>query len=344
MYKKLVDLGDINMTNRREFNKTVAAAGAIGAFGFAGYQSPAIAQAIDNLKIICGFPAGGTSDAVSRRVADKARGDIAKASVVENKTGAGGRIAVEAVKASAPDGQTLLLTPHSIMSIYPYIYNKLSYDPLNDFVPVSMGASFSLALAVGPMVPDSVKNVKDFVAWCKANPSKAAYGSPAAGSTPHFAGAILEKTTGVELRHVAYRGSVPGVADVIGGQIASMFTPVGDFLQMAKAGKLRILATTETKRTRFTPDVQTFTEAGFPQINWNEWFAFWAPAKTPANIIASTSASIQKALAMPDVVDALGNFGLVAEGSSGADLGRALKVESDRWGPLVKQIGFTAES
>jgi tripartite-type tricarboxylate transporter receptor subunit TctC len=330
--------------NRREFNKSVAAIGAIGAAGFAGYNSPALAQALENIKIVCGFPAGGTSDAVSRRVSDKVRGDFAKASVVENKTGAGGRIAVETVKAAAPDGQTLLLSPHSIMSVYPYIYNKLSYDPQNDFVPVSMGASFSLALAVGPLVPDSVKNVKDFVAWCKANPSKAAYGSPAAGSTPHFAGAILEKTTGVEMRHVAYRGSVPGVADVIGGQIASMFTPVGDFLQMAKAGKLRILATTETRRTRFTPDVQTFTEAGFPQINWNEWFAFWAPAKTPANVIAATSAAIQKALAMPDVVESLGNFGLVAEGSSGADLGRALKVESDRWGPLVKQIGFTAES
>jgi tripartite-type tricarboxylate transporter receptor subunit TctC len=332
------------MTTRRQFNQSLALGASLAATGFAGYHSPALAQALENLKIVCGFPAGGTSDSVSRRVADKTRGDVAKTTVVENKTGAGGRIAVETVKAAAPDGQTLLLTPHSIMSVYPYIYNKLSYDPTNDFVPVSMGASFSLALAVGPMVPDSVKNVKDFVAWCKANPGKAAYGSPAAGSTPHFAGAVLEKVTGVELRHVAYRGSVPGVADVIGGQIASMFTPVGDFLQMAKAGKLRILATTETKRTRFTPDVPTFTESGFPQINWNEWFAFWAPAKTPANVVATLSASIQKALAMPDVIDSLGTFGLVSEGSSGADLGRALKVESDRWGPLVKQIGFTAES
>jgi tripartite-type tricarboxylate transporter receptor subunit TctC len=332
------------MINRRKFNQTFAAGGALVATGFSSYFSPAMAQALENVKVVCGFPAGGTSDAVSRRVSDKLRGDTAKASVVENKTGAGGRIAVETVKAAAPDGQTLLLTPHSIMSIYPYIYNKLSYDPVNDFIPVSMGASFSLALAVGPMVPDSVKTVKDFVAWCKANPSKAAYGSPAAGSTPHFAGAILEKVTGVEMRHVAYRGSVPGVADVIGGQLAAMFTPVGDFLQMAKAGKLRILATTETKRTRFTPDVPTFTESGFPQINWNEWFAFWAPAKTPVSVIASMSTAIQKALSAPDVIESLGNFGLVAEGSSSADLMKSQKVESERWGPLVKQIGFTAES
>jgi tripartite-type tricarboxylate transporter receptor subunit TctC len=332
------------MINRRQFSQTFAAGSALAATGFSTYMSPALAQALESVKVVCGFPAGGTSDAVSRRVSDKLRGDMAKASVVENKTGAGGRIAVETVKAAAADGQTLLLTPYSIMSIYPYIYNKLSYDPVNDFIPVSMGASFSLALAVGPMVPDSVKTVKDFVAWCKANPSKAAYGSPAAGSTPHFAGAILEKTTGVEMRHVAYRGSVPGVADVIGGQLAAMFTPVGDFLQMAKAGKLRILATTEAKRTKFTPDVPTFIESGFPQINWNEWFAFWAPAKTPASVVASLSAAIQKALAAPDVVEALGNFGLVAEGSSSADLMKAQKVESDRWAPLVKQIGFTAES
>lgn len=333
------------MINRRQFNQSLFAAGAVSSTaGLVSYSSPSIAQTLDTVKIICGFPAGGTSDSVSRRVADKLRSDIAKVSLVENKTGAAGRLAPEAVKIAAADGQTLLLTPHSIMSVYPYIYNKLSYDPTADFVPVSMGASFSLALAVGPLVPDSVKNVKDFLAWAKANPAKAAYGSPAAGSTPHFAGAVLEKTTGVELRHVAYRGSVPGVADVIGGQVAAMFTPVGDFLQMAKAGKLRILATTETKRTRFTPDVPSFTESGFPQINWNEWFAFWAPAKTPTAVVNNLSTAIQKALAQPDVIEALGTFGLVAEGSSSADLGRALKVESDRWAPLVKQIGFTAES
>jgi tripartite-type tricarboxylate transporter receptor subunit TctC len=329
------------MLNRRLF---VQGTGAAAALGSLSYLSPSIAQALDQLKIICGFPAGGTSDATSRRVADKVRGDFAKQTVVENKPGAGGRLAVEAVKLAPADGQTLLLTPYSILAVYPHIYNKLSYDPVNDFVPVSLGASFSLALAVGPMVPDTVKTVNDFVAWCKANPSKASYGSPAAGSTPHFAGAVLEKTTGVEMRHVAYRGSVPGVADVIGGQIAAMFTPVGDFLQMAKAGKLRILATTESKRTRFTPDVPTFTESGFPQINWGEFFAFYALAKTPANVIQACSASIQKALKQADVIEGLGNFGLVAEGSSPEELGKMTKAELTRWGPIVKQIGFTAES
>ena len=330
-----------NKISRRQF---VQAAGSASALLSAGMTGQAQAQSVDTVKILCGFPAGGTSDATARRVATKLTGDYAKAAVVDNKHGAGGRIAIEQLKLAPADGNTLLLTPYSMLAVYPHIYSKLSYDPMVDLIPVSLGASFSLALAVGPLVPDTVKTVADFVAWCKANPSKAAYGSPAAGSTPHFAGAVLEKITGVEMRHVAYRGSVPGVTDVVGGQIASMFTPVGDFLQFQKAGKLRILATTETKRTAFTPDVQTFTEAGFPQINWNEWFAFYAPAKTPASVVQALSVSIQKALKQPDVVDSLAGFGLVAGGSSPEDLGKATRFELNRWAPIVKQIGFTAES
>ena len=329
------------MFNRRQF---VQAAGSVSALASAGISGIANAQAVDTVKILCGFPAGGTSDATARRVASKLAGDYAKAAIVDNKPGAGGRIAIEQLKLAPADGTVLLVTPHSMLSIYPHTYNKLSYDPFTDVVPVSMGASFSLGLAVGPLVPDTVKTVADFVAWCKANPSKAAYGSPAAGSTPHFAGAVLEKLTGVEMRHVAYRGSVPGVADVAGGQLAAMFTPVGDFIQMQKAGKLRILATTEVKRTPFTPDVPSFTEAGFPQINWNEWFAFYAPAKTPANVVQALSVAIQKALKQQDVVDSLGLFGLVASGSTPEDLTKATRFEHTRWAPIVKQIGFTAES
>ena len=329
------------MFNRRQF---VQAAGSASALLSAGVTTVANAQSVDMVRILCGFPAGGTSDATARRVAAKLQGDYTKAAIVENKTGAGGRIAIDQLKLAPADGSTLLVTPHSMLSIYPHIYSKLSYDPFTDVVPVSMGASFSLGLAVGPMVPDTVKTVTDFIAWCKANPSKAAYGSPAAGSTPHFAGAVLEKLTGVEMRHVPYRGSVPGVADIAGGQIAAMFTPVGDFIQMQKAGRIRILATTEVKRTVFTPDVPSFTESGFPQINWNEWFAFYAPAKTPANVVQALSVAIQKALKQPDVVDGLATFGLAAGGSSPEDLAKATRFEHTRWAPIVKQIGFTADS
>ncbi len=303
------------------------------------------AGVVDNLRIVYGFPAGSAGDSVGRRVAEKIKGEYARVSaVVENKPGAGGRIAVDTVKPAAPDGQTLLLTPHSMLSVYPHIYAKLSYNALEDVIPVSLGATFSHGLAVGPKVPAEVKNVKEFVAWCKANPKDASFGSPGAGSTPHFMGAMIEKSTGVEIKHVPYRGSVPGVADVLGGQIAAMCTPIGDFIQHAKAGKMRILASSGATRTRFTPDVPTMTESGFPNIAFEEWFAFFAPKGTPAAVVNAASAAINKALGLADVKEGLANLGLEAVGSSPGDLGRMLKAEYDRWGPIVKAIGFTAES
>ncbi|NBW55386.1 MAG: twin-arginine translocation pathway signal protein, partial [Betaproteobacteria bacterium] len=219
---------------------------------------------IEQVKVVCGFPAGGTADTTSRRVADKLGGSAftRNNAVVENKTGAGGRIAIEAVKNATPDGSTLLLSAYSMLLIYPHIYRSLSYDPFKDFAPLSMASVLSHGLAVGPMVPSSVKSVKDFVAWCKANPDRANYGSPAAGSTPHFLGALLSLESGVAMQHVAYRGSVPGVTDVIGGQLPAMFTPHGDFLANHRAGKLRILATSGKNRSQFVPEVPTFAEQG----------------------------------------------------------------------------------
>ena len=310
------------------------------------FPLPALAQNLETARIVCGFPAGGTADVMSRRVAEKLNttGYVRTAGVVDNKTGASGRIAVETVKNAVPDGTSLLLTPHSILTVAPGIYKKLSYDPFTDLVPVSLGASFSHGLAVGPVVPASVRTVSDYLAWAKAHPDLASYGSPAAGSIPHFIGALLSKNSGVELKHIPYRGSVPGITDVMGGQLASMFTPVGDFVPNAKAGKLRILATSGPKRTPFTPDVPTFAEQGFGYINFDEWYGFYAPARTPAAVVTAASAAINKALREPAVVDSLATFGLVAAGSTPEALGRMTREEYDRWMPIVQQIGFTAES
>ena len=304
------------------------------------------AQMIDQPKFLYGFPAGSAGDIAARRVAEKVAGTpyARNAAVVENKPGAGGRLALEALKASPADGSVLAMSPFSALAIYPHVYRKLGYDPFADFVPVSMSAVIHHGLAVGPLVPASVKTVKDFLAWAKANPMDANFGSPGAGSTPHFLGALLGLNAGVELKHVPYRGSVPGITDVVGGQVAAMVTPAGDFLSYHKAGKLRLIATSGKARLPFSPDVATFSEQGFPEITLEEWFGFFAPAKTPAAVVAAATAAINGALTDKSVIEGLGVVGLVAKGSSGDEMLRSLRAENERWGPLIKRIGFTADS
>ncbi len=329
------------MTTRRQFIQSTTALGAAVSLPF-----NAFAQSLDAVKIINGFPAGGTADACSRRVGDKLGGTAysKNAAVVENKPGAGGRIACEVVKTAPADGSTLLLTPYSCMSIYPHIYSKLAYDPFKDFVPVSIGAVMTHALAVGPMVPPNVRTVREYLAWARANPDKANYGSPAAGSTPHFLAALLGLSNNVDLKHVPYRGSLPAVADMIGGTLASTSTPTGDALANHKGGKIRILATSGARRTPFTPDVATYAEQGFPELTTEEWFGFYAPARTPASLVANANAAINAALKDKAVIESLGLMGLIAQGSTPAEMERSQKDENVRWGPLVKKIGFTAES
>ncbi|HET7866093.1 MAG TPA: Bug family tripartite tricarboxylate transporter substrate binding protein [Burkholderiaceae bacterium] len=304
------------------------------------------AEALEQTRILYGFPAGSAGDIVARRVAERLAGSAytRNAPLVENKPGAGGRISLDTLKAAAPDGATLALSPFSCTSIYPHVYSKLTYDPVRDFVPVSIAAVMHHGLAVGPLVPASVKTVKEFVEWARANPKDANYGSPAAGSTPHFIGALLGINNGVELKHVPYRGSVPGVTDVVGGQVASMVTPSGDFIANHKAGKLRILATSGSKRSPFTPDVATFAEQGFPEFTVEEWFGFYAPARTPAAVVAAANTAINAALADKGVIEGLGVVGLIAQGSTAEAMARSQKAEYERWGPLVKKVGFTGDS
>jgi tripartite-type tricarboxylate transporter receptor subunit TctC len=331
------------MNNRRQFIQASAATAVMG-----GFAMPSFAQALplEQVKIINGFPVGGSADTTSRRVGEKLGSSAftKNAAVVENKTGAAGRIAIEAVKAASPDGTTLLLTPYSMMAIYPHIYKQLSYDPFTDLMPVAMASSLVHGLAVGPMVPATVRTVKDYLAWAKANPKDASYGSPAAGSTPHFLGALLGLNNGVDLKHIPYRGSTPGVTDLIGGQLASMFTPHGDFLANHRAGKLRILATSGKQRSAFVPEIPTFIESGFPDLIVEEWFGFYAPAKTPANIIASANTAINAALKEKSVIDSLAIQGLLPVGGTAAQMAADQKLQFDAWGPIVKKIGFTAEA
>jgi tripartite-type tricarboxylate transporter receptor subunit TctC len=300
------------------------------------------AQGLDTAKIIVGFPPGGTTDVMARKVADKLRGAYARTAIVENRPGAGGQLGVVALKDAPPDGATLLLTPSSMLTIYPNTYPKLQYR-VEDVAPVSLAMYSHHVLSVGPAVPDSVKTLKDFFAWAKANPDKAVYGSPGAGSMPHLIGVLLDKAAGANLRHAGYRGSAPGIQDLLGGQIASFLGPTGDVLAHSQAGKVRVLGTSGKERSAFLPAVPTMGEQGF-KIALREWYAFFMPARASAETVQRASAALQAVLGQAEVVEFAKQFGLEVQHSSPRQLADVLKADAAEWGGLVKETGFTAES
>ena len=301
------------------------------------------ADVLDSMRILSGFPPGGTVDVVARRVADKIRGSLANVALVENKPGAGGRLAVDELKRSKNDGSSLLLTPAAMITLYPHLYPKLPYG-IEDVTPVCGATSVVFGLAVGPAVPPTVKTLKDYLAWAKASPGKANYGSPGAGSPPHFVGALLEKESGVEMSHVPYRGTIPGIQDLLGGQVASFVGPIGDYLPHVKTGKLRVLATSGPKRSRFLPDVPTFTELGMKALEQVEWYGFFLPGKASPELAQRYATAIRAVLNTPEAADALATYGLEVAATSPAELAKAVKEENLAWGPIVKRIGFTPES
>lgn len=299
---------------------------------------------IELSKIIHGFPAGGTADVTARRFAEMLHGDFSKFVVVENRTGAGGRVAIDVVRTARPNGETLLMSPMSTIAIYPHVFRSLSYDPFKDLAPVSLAATFALGLAVGPAVPSSVTSVSALLDWMKKDPARAVYGSPSAGTSPHFLGAQISQITGVPLLHTPYRGSVPGVTDLMGGQIPLMITALGDFMPHIASGRLRVLATSEATRSRFSPTVPTLAESGFPSIKFAEWLALFAPAKTPHRLIAIAANSVRSARITKETRDAMGVFGLEAKSSTPEELADLMRSDFDRWAPIIKASGFTADS
>jgi tripartite-type tricarboxylate transporter receptor subunit TctC len=326
--------------SRRHVLQSAGASALLAAIGQQAYAQ----SNMEVVRLITGFAAGGTSDTTCRRVATRLAPEYARTAVVENKTGAGGQIAVQYVKAAAPDGSTVLQTPTSILTIYPHIYKKLPYDPAVDLTPVTLACVFDFGFAVGPAVPLTIKTVPEFLVWAKANPLGQNFGSPAAGSTPHFIGALLGKSAGLDMKHAAYRGTQPAMLDLLGGNISAVSGPIGDITQHLPTGKVRILGTSGAKRSRFAPDVPTFAEQGLPELTHSEWFAFFLPAKASPEIVSRLNAAMKFALAQKDVIDGMAGFGLEAMSSTPAELADLVKKDTAKWAPIVKRIGFTAEA
>ena len=327
------------MLNRRQFVRSGTAAVASLPAGLLA-QTPALAKPA---RIVVGFPPGGSADLMARALAQQLAG-YAPSVIVDNKPGAGGRIALEALKNAEPDGSTLVITPSSMVALYPHVYKKLSYDPLKDFTPVAMMASFPFVLTVGPLVPAQVKTVAEFLAWCRANPKLAAYASPGNGSTPHFAGVALARAAQMDLTHVAYKGGAPAMNDVLGGQIAANMAVISNALPLLQTGKLRALAITGAVRSPALPEVPTLIESGYRDVLVTEWFGVFLPARAPADLSVRLNAAVRDALGTRAVQEVLAKASFdAAPPASPAEFGRMLKAEIDRWGAIVKASGFTPE-
>lgn len=304
-------------------------------------SAPAHAQIGEQpIRIIFPFTAGGTGDALARLVADKMRAELNRPVIVENRTGAGGRIGVQAVKNAPPDGSTLLMVPIAPVAVYQLVYKNLEYDPFTDLAPVAQLGTFDFGIAVGPKVP--VKSVTELVAWAKANPSEANYGTPAAGTLPHFLAALFGEKAGIDFRHVTYKGSAGALTDLIGGQIAVVVTTTADLLEMHKGGKLRVLATSDAQRSKFLPDIPTFREMGF-DLQATGWYGLFAPAGTPPDVIARLNTVVVNAIKSPDVRERMLTFAIEPTGTSAAELAAIMKRDAAFWAPAVKASGFTPD-
>ncbi len=323
--------------NRRQLN-TLAAAWAAH---LASWGTAAQAQADKTMRILVGFPPGGSIDIVARLLADKMKDELKTNVIVENRAGAGGRIAAELLKSAASDGSALMITPVVVPVLAPLVFSKLGYNAATDFVPVGHVCNFNFAVTVPAALP--VKNVSELVAYLKANPQKANFGSPAAGSLPHFFGEMLSREAKAELVHVPFAGGAALLGALVGNQVSAGIDVVLETLEAHRSGKVRVIGTSGNQRSSVLPEVPTLKEQGYPGMVAQGWFAMYAPAKTPPAMVEAANRALNKALAQADVLDRFAKLGLEAGGGSPADLSALERSSTARWAPVVKATGFRAD-
>jgi tripartite-type tricarboxylate transporter receptor subunit TctC len=322
------------MITRRDLLTVSATSVALSA---AGLVQRAVAQSLaKTAHVLTGFTPG-MQDALARLVAGQMN-DYAGAIVVEARPGAAGRIAVEAVKTAHADGAVMLFAPLGFMILFPHVYRTLRYEP-RDFTPVSTVASTPTLLTVGPKVPGEVRTLADFVAWCRANPGQATYGTAGAGTTLHFLGAMLGRIEGFDFLHVPYQGN-GSIQDLLKGEIALAIMPVGSSLGLVRSGDLRALATTGPHRSPFLPAVPTVGEAGYPSLEDLTWYGFFVPAKTPVNVVERLNAAVQGALRTDEVKAGMAKLAVELDAISLGDFARLIASQSDRWKSVVQATGF----
>ena len=295
----------------------------------------AMAQDKPPLKILVGFPPGGSADVLARMVAEALKDDFGPI-VVDNKPGAGGRIALNLTKAAKPDGQTVIVLPSGPMVLFPHVYKKLDYDAVKDFTPISQIARFQFGVVSGPA--SNVKTVAEMVAKAKSDPNSASYGTPGAGTLPHFMGVLMEQSAGITLNHIPFQGGAPANTALLGGHIGYKFDVVSETAELHRTGKVRIIAVTGNQRDPQVPEVPTLRESGIP-MEATAWFAMYGPAGLRGEALTRLEKAMMKIARDPAVRDKMVKLGYEPIGSNSADLAAAQRTDLARWEKPIKATG-----
>jgi len=322
---------------RRRFLHLAAGAAALPAVSrMAGAQTfPA-----RPVRIIVGFAAGGGTDVAARILAQKMTEGLGQSVVVENRPGASGMIAAEAVAKSPPDGATLMMGTQTTLAVAPTLYRKFGIDPARDFAGVSMAGISPLALVVHPSL--AAHSVKDVIAMAKARPGSLNYGSGGVGTTPHMAGELFALEAGLKIVHVAYRGEAPAINDLLGAQLHLIFANLSAVVGNVKAGTLRALALTSAKRAAVAPEIPTVAEAALPGFDAATWFALVAPAGTPRETVLRLNAEVKRLLAQPDTRQRFADLGMSSEDSTPDALDAYIKSEIAKWSKVIRDADIRA--
>jgi len=319
------------MNTRRQLLAITAALAASAAL-------PAQAQAIEGpLRVVVPYAPGGSTDRVARLVADKLGPKLGVTVVVENRTGGGGRIAAQQLKATPASQNVLLLANPALMLVAPLVFKDAGYDPDKDYQPVSQASSYEFAVAVGAGVP--VRELNHLLAWLRANPDQANFGVPATGSLPHFFGLMMGEKAGVKAQVVGYRGSAPLLSDLMGGQVPVAFDTFDTLLPQHEAGKIRILAVSSARRSPFAPAIPTFKEAGL-DLGADGWNTFFAPASMPAARVAQLGQAIREVMQDPETVRRFNDARLGPVASTPEQTRRMLAAYRAQWAPVVQKSGY----
>ena len=312
------------------------------AWGAASLALPMLAQAQSSpIRIVVGYPPGGASDRAARLVADRLQVKLGRTVVVENRVGAGGRLAAQQLVNTPADQTVMMIGNPAVMSVAPMIYKDLKFDPQTDFVPIGAVTDYEFGVAVGAGLP--VKEVSHMLAWIRANPEKANAGVPATGSLPHFFALMMSYMSQTKIEVVGYRGSAPLVTDLIGGQIPMAFDTLDSLLPQHQAGKLRILATSGATRSTFAPTIPTFKEQGLP-LSATGWNTFFAPATQPKAMQDTLSKAVFQIMSEPDTRAKFTAASMVPVAMNQPQTAAALKAFNAQWAPVIRRSGFKPDA